>query len=196
MSDQQQSLNSTSTEVSRRHFLMGLGGLGGFLAFNSGMCNIMDLLGIEASADQTDDSPNEAPNTMPGVAQIEGEVLSRDGDQLILGAVGNFPPASVTHYRRSQDGRFYLMRFPDGGFLAISRRCTHSGCAVPWENDDAKFICRCHGSVFDSTGDVLAGPAPRPLDLYAISFVDGNVEINIGTPIERESVSPTDLVYA
>lgn len=42
--------------------------------------------------------------------------------------------------------------------------CPHLGCIYNWDGHAQKFICPCHGSIFNLTGKVLAGPAPRPLD--------------------------------
>lgn len=54
------------------------------------------------------------------------------------------------------------------GFSAI---CTHQGCVVAPAGE--KYNCPCHGAVFDAaTGDVLDGPAPRPLDSVTVT-VDG-----------------------
>ncbi|MCE9535722.1 MAG: Rieske 2Fe-2S domain-containing protein, partial [Nitrospirae bacterium] len=40
----------------------------------------------------------------------------------------------------------------------------HLGCGYHWDRTDSRFKCPCHGSVYDVTGEVLAGPAPRALD--------------------------------
>jgi cytochrome b6-f complex iron-sulfur subunit len=45
------------------------------------------------------------------------------------GAVDRFALNSVTAFVR---GKFYLARLEDGGFLSLSRKCTHLGCTVPW----------------------------------------------------------------
>ena len=39
---------------------------------------------------------------------------------------------------------------------------THLGCRVSWNADDQTLKCPCHGGVFDKTGAVKAGTAPRP----------------------------------
>ena len=51
----------------------------------------------------------------------------------------------------------------NGGFLAMSRTCTHLGCTVPWVEDEGRFVCPCHSSVFDINGDVVDPPAFQAL---------------------------------
>ncbi|MGH2950349.1 MAG: Rieske 2Fe-2S domain-containing protein, partial [Solirubrobacteraceae bacterium] len=42
-------------------------------------------------------------------------------------------------------GRFFLLH-PPGGIIAVYRKCTHLGCAVPWDARNDRFTCPCHGS--------------------------------------------------
>jgi cytochrome b6-f complex iron-sulfur subunit len=115
------------------------------------------------------------------------------GGTFTCGPAADFPPNSVTPFN---EGRFYLVRLADGGFLALYRRCTHLGCAVPWDPTTNQFVCPCHASAFDDTGQVLNPPAPRPLDRFAISLQDGQVRVDTGRPLERERFDPSQLVYA
>jgi Rieske Fe-S protein len=56
------------------------------------------------------------------------------------------------------------MRLPDGELVAFSSVCTHLSCAVLWRKELNHLECPCHDGVFDPrTGQVLAGPPPRPL---------------------------------
>lgn len=120
---------------------------------------------------------------------VEGEF----GGVFIAGPVDSFPPGSVTPFT---NGRFYLVRESDGGFVALYRKCTHLGCAVPWEPAQGRFVCPCHASAFERNGQVVNAPAPRPLDRFAVSIVDGVVQVDTGRPIQRDRVSEADFVYA
>ncbi|MEW6495658.1 MAG: FAD-dependent oxidoreductase [Cyanobacteriota bacterium] len=51
---------------------------------------------------------------------------------------------------------------------AISLTCTHQGCTVQHQAD-GKFLCPCHGAVYDSQGRVIAGPAKRDLPRFQIT---------------------------
>ncbi|MBZ5647423.1 MAG: ubiquinol-cytochrome c reductase iron-sulfur subunit [Acidobacteriia bacterium] len=76
-----------------------------------------------------------------------------------------------------------LVMFHDsGGFYAISTTCTHLGCAVGRSKDG--FACPCHGSRFDANGDVVGGPAPRPLAWLEVSrAADGQLVVNADSEI-------------
>ncbi len=114
------------------------------------------------------------------------------GSLITVGKVDDFPPNSVTHI---SNGRFYLVRSPDGGFLAIYHRCTHLGCTVPWDQSAQKFICPCHNSQFDRQGSVENPPAPRALDLFPVILEDGTVKVDTGTIIQRQSYETSQVVY-
>ncbi|MEN8039945.1 MAG: Rieske 2Fe-2S domain-containing protein [Actinomycetota bacterium] len=115
------------------------------------------------------------------------------GGVIAVGAVDDFPTGSITHI---PNGRFYIARLDDGGFLALHQRCTHLGCTVPWDQAAGQFICPCHNSQFDDTGDVLNPPAPRPLDLFSVSIEGDIVSVDTGTTISRDDFDPSQAVYA
>jgi len=108
------------------------------------------------------------------------------------GAAERFRPNSVTAFVR---GKFYLARLEDGGFLALSRTCTHLGCSVPWVEKEMKFACPCHGSAFDITGDVIDAPAPRALDIYPIAIENKILKVDIRKPIKRSSFRVDQVTY-
>jgi len=128
------------------------------------------------------------------VAYLQPHVTEGEfGSIITAGNVDDFPPGSVTHI---PNGRFYLSRLQDGGFLALYQRCTHLGCNVPWDQNLGKFVCPCHNSQFTQDGDVLNPPAPRPLDLFPINIENGVIKVNTSKPISRDKINSTDVVYA
>ena len=59
--------------------------------------------------------------------------------------------------------------------VAYAPQCTHLGCAYHWDEQKRNFLCPCHTSIFALDGQVLAGPAPRPLDRYEVKVEGGKV---------------------
>jgi cytochrome b6-f complex iron-sulfur subunit len=80
--------------------------------------------------------------------------------------------------------------------MALYRKCTHLGCAVPWDAAEGAFVCPCHSASYDATGAVTNPPAPRPLDLFPISIEDGVIYVDTGTPIQRDHFDASQVVYA
>ena len=115
------------------------------------------------------------------------------GAIVTAGAVNTFAPDSVTAFVR---GRFYLTRQADGGFLALSRKCTHLGCTVPWVAKENKFACPCHASAFDITGNVISPPAPRALDIYPLTIENDIVKVDTSKPIKRTEFRVEQVVYS
>jgi cytochrome b6-f complex iron-sulfur subunit len=109
---------------------------------------------------------------------------------VVAGPVDRFEEGTVTAVPA---GKFYLARQTGGGFLAISRECTHLGCTVPWIAEKESFVCPCHASSFDINGDVLGGPAPRALDVFAVRIENNIVKVDVSRPIRRQSFAVSQL---
>jgi cytochrome b6-f complex iron-sulfur subunit len=157
----------TTPRLARRNFLkLGAGALGLLAVFEVGGASLLFL----------------APRS------LEGEF----GGVVNAGSADGFPPGTVTEF---PDGRFFLVRAQDGGFLAVYRRCTHLGCSVTWEPGKNRFACPCHASNFDFYGNVENPPAPRALDTFSIQVKNGLVFVDTSRPQSRDSFEPGQLVY-
>lgn len=76
------------------------------------------------------------------------------------------------------ESKFFLVHAPSA-IAAVYRRCTHLGCAVPWNPAEDQFHCPCHGSLYDKhTAAVKGGPAPRPLDLFHVKDQNGTLIVD------------------
>ena len=110
---------------------------------------------------------------------------------LEAGTIDQFKPGDVKAVPR---GGFYLVCLEDGSFLALSKTCTHLGCSVPWNQEEEKFICPCHGSSFDRNGVVLTPPAVRPLDYYPVKIENGLIRVDVASPKKRESFNASQAM--
>lgn len=132
------------------------------------------------------------------VAALTINVLSpkkKDGlakKVLEAGLVKDFPNNSVTPFRQ---GQFYLVRREDGGFLALSLKCSHLGCSIAWNESENQFICPCHSSTFNINGEVLNSPAPRALDIYEISINSGLISVQLDKKKRRSSFTKSQITY-
>ncbi len=92
-----------------------------------------------------------------------------------------------------RDGKFWLINNEDGA-LALYWKCVHLGCTVPWDAAAKTFHCPCHGSIYDRHGVRIAGPAPRPLDLMALSVDGSTVTVDTGKITQRTDYNPSQAV--
>jgi Rieske Fe-S protein len=69
------------------------------------------------------------------------------------------------------------------GFFAMSAVCTHLGCMTRYLEETRTIFCPCHGSKFDGSGRVTAGPAPKPLTRFHLSLTDGELVVDLRNPV-------------
>jgi len=62
-------------------------------------------------------------------------------------------------------------------YVAISNRCMHLGCPVRYVQASERFICPCHGGVYQFDGKVSGGPPVRPLDRFETRVRSGRVQV-------------------
>ncbi|MBA5867207.1 MAG: Rieske 2Fe-2S domain-containing protein [Nitrospira sp. CR1.3] len=92
-------------------------------------------------------------------------------------------PKQVDYVATVQDGYLetktqkavWAVKQTDGQVTVFSPICTHLGCGYHWDEGEQKFKCPCHGSAFDLSGRVVAGPAPRPLDALPSKMEKGRL---------------------
>jgi cytochrome b6-f complex iron-sulfur subunit len=85
-------------------------------------------------------------------------VLYEPSQKFRAGRVADYP-LGVTI---DKPNRVWIIR-NEKGLYSIWARCTHLGCTPNWFPAESRFRCPCHGSNYTIKGDVIAGPAPKPL---------------------------------
>ena len=68
-----------------------------------------------------------------------------------------------------------------GDLLALSQKCPHLGCKVPFCESSGRFECPCHGSIFDIGGEYITGPSPRGMDRYPLDVKGDTVVVDTGS---------------
>jgi menaquinol-cytochrome c reductase iron-sulfur subunit len=71
----------------------------------------------------------------------------------------------------------WVVKEANNRIVAFGPQCTHLGCAYHWDDGSKQFVCPCHASLFSIEGQVLSGPAPRPLDRYVTRIENNRLQI-------------------
>lgn len=114
-----------------------------------------------------------------GAACLGGSVLSVEylspnsvlepSPKFNSGPLDQYPPDSVTE---DLEHRTYVVRNSSGSIYTMSAVCTHLGCLTFYKQEEGIIACPCHGSKFTKEGDVILGPAPRPLPRFFVELND------------------------
>ena len=86
-------------------------------------------------------------------------------------------PGKTTVYVRKFNTERDDPRNKDQPYVAVSTRCMHLGCPVRYVQASQRFICPCHGGVYEFDGTVAGGPPVRPLDRFETKVVRGRVKV-------------------
>jgi nitrite reductase/ring-hydroxylating ferredoxin subunit len=100
--------------------------------------------------------------------------------KLSLRPEDSYEEGSATFVR---EGHLYVTR-AKGQLFAISQKCPHLGCRVPFCAGSGRFECPCHGSIYNVAGEYVSGPAPRGMDRYPITIEEGRVIVNLAEFVE------------
>ena len=110
----------------------------------------------------------------------------------IVAEIGEAGKSTV--YVRKFDPERDSKRNEDLPYVVISTRCAHLGCPVRYIQASQRFVCPCHGGVYDFEGKVDGGPPVRPLDRFYTRVTNGRVEVGerFSVNSELERFSPRD----
>jgi menaquinol-cytochrome c reductase iron-sulfur subunit len=151
--------------------------------------------------------------TLPAIGFAVGPVFEKKKRSWeSVGPIADFPPSTYiprtltlepgigdvgksTVYIRKYNPEFDSEpRDEYNDYIAISTRCMHLGCPVRFVAASERFICPCHGGVYDFQGKVSGGPPVRPLDRFYTRVRNGNVEVGprFSVNSELKRFSPRD----
>ena len=96
----------------------------------------------------------------------------------IAGKVSDIPPGTIRLI--DVNGEPVAVANVDGAFHAFGDTCTHQGCSLSEGDLEGKVVtCHCHGGEYDvTTGEVLSGPPPEAVKVYACSIENDNVVVS------------------
>jgi cytochrome b6-f complex iron-sulfur subunit len=127
--------------------------------------------------------------TLGSVRFMFPNILREPPSRFTVGTPDKFPPGQVDERFKASNGVWIVNAEYNGQqqIFALKSVCTHLGCTPNWLEAEQKFKCPCHGSGFYKDGINFEGPAPRPLERYAISIAsNGEIEIDKGRTFFEE----------
>ena len=171
----------TNTDLERRALLFGISALAvGFVAMTASLTLW----------------------TFGSVRFMFPNVLRLPPSRFKVGFPDVFAPGQVEEKFKAQFGVWVVNTEFNGEqqIFALKSVCTHLGCTPNWLEAEQKFKCPCHGSGFYKDGINFEGPAPRPLERYAISIGnDGQIEVDKSRTFQEEMgqwADPTSFIPA
>ena len=99
------------------------------------------------------------------------------GAKITVGKIASFAKDTSTYIPA---GRMYVVN-ANNYLFALSQKCPHLGCHVPYCESSGRFECPCHGSIYDLAGEYITGPAPRGMDRYKVTLSGDDVVVDTST---------------
>src|SRR5215204_2755510 len=102
----------------------------------------------------------------------------------IEGAETLVPRSSLYFNYPTRNDPAVLLRSSEGEYTAFSRKCSHAGCSVEFDDAHRCFKCPCHQGMFDARiGYVMSGPPQRPLDQIVLQMRAGGEVWAVGKSV-------------
>ncbi|MBI1745161.1 MAG: ubiquinol-cytochrome c reductase iron-sulfur subunit [Acidobacteria bacterium] len=108
---------------------------------------------------------------------IPPRIAEAPTSSVVAAKVGEVAPNTGKVFRfGSKPG--ILINGPDGSLRAYSATCTHLDCIVQYRPDMQNIWCACHNGRYDLNGLNIAGPPPRPLEVYDVRTRSGEIVVS------------------
>ena len=88
---------------------------------------------------------------------------------VLIASLDEVPEGKTFEFKDLDGRKAMLVNLGDSKYKAFSAVCTHLGCMIKWVPGEKVFHCPCHDGYFDSSGSVISGPPPRPLDEFKVT---------------------------
>jgi cytochrome b6-f complex iron-sulfur subunit len=156
-------MSDTNTPVSRRRFC-------------AGACRVASstTLALFSACSGESSSPTSPSGVVSKLGTLTGRYTGSGVQVTAAGsALGEVGGAAIVE---SIAAVFLVTRTGANTFSAIDAVCTHEGCTING-TDGSIYVCPCHGSRYNRSGQVVGGPARASLRQYATTFADGVLTI-------------------
>ena len=118
------------------------------------------------------------------------KVLYEPSKLLRLKKLEDYPDQEVIF---DDENRLFILKRPEG-IAVLTAVCTHLGCTVSHDGDSQTFRCPCHGSIFDPQGQVMSGPAPKPLKWFYTDLAkDGRLQVHTDQSVPADFTLKVDV---
>lgn len=141
-------------------------------------CNVTDTRdGSDIdSSNENDETDNDDSNNNDNSAfSVDGNTITID-----TSVSGGEALASAGGWLIASEYGFLAINIDGTRVRAFSDVCTHANCRNAWQYSNETFICTCHNSVFNTSGQVVSGPANNPLPEYSASKNGAIIKITKG----------------
>lgn len=159
--------------MNRREFIawIGLGSVASSLPIALAACTPKTST-PSASSPETNSPATSPPATSPEASSSQTGGFQVAGTVADLDKNGQLNPPIA-------DNKVLILRDPSQQIVAVNPTCTHAGCTVAWKADQKALVCPCHGSIFTSDGQVVKGPATRPLATYPVKTEGDEILVQV-----------------
>lgn len=132
----------------------------------------------------------------PGVAtgMATQDLMVAYPPQKIEGAELLLPGSSLYFNYPTRNDPAVLLRLNESEYRAYSRRCSHAGCSVEFDDRSRCLVCPCHRGTFDGRrGHAMFGPPRRSLDEIVLEIRAGGHLWAVGKSLESTEIITQSL---